>query len=183
MRRRVLIVVLSVLALAVILLPAAPAQASVGLCNSNAQYGTIIDSATPAGSSTTRYLYGKACMLWDSNSTKTSVKLTCLTENNDLCDFRANVTTNHNDLYYLNGDFGFTAAANTFQMPGPGYVHGSLSWNGSDVAQGTQGLQAPFPCNHVMQNNNNGIYWRLGADGVLRSAGSMYSQRGFVCQV
>jgi len=183
MRRRVLIVLLSVLALAAILLPATPAQASVGLCNSNATYGTIIDSATPAGSSTTRYLYGKACMLWDSNSTKTSVKLTCITENGAFCAFRALVDTNHNDLYYLDGSYAFTAASNSFTTAGSGYVTGPLSWNGSDVAQGTQGLQAPFPCDHKMQHNNNGIYWRLGADGVLRSAGSMYSLRGFVCQV
>jgi hypothetical protein len=164
MRRRIpLLIVLA--ALLATLLPAAPARAAVTGCNSNFSLGVNIDSATPSGSSTQRNLWAKVCIVYDHDSTRATLVTACrLNDAVTPCDHRSSgrVKLDHYQRFPPHA-YVQTLTNNTVGSSGSGY-QATWSYSGTDRVWTTQ-------IDDYLKNNTFDIYWRLGADQVLRYAG------------
>jgi hypothetical protein len=177
MRRPALILALAAMLLGGVQIAQAPqAHAAVALCNDNGSLGQLLTIITPKGSSIQRGIWGKVCVVHDSNSLHNSTAIRCrVWPSGTPCDIRAEVLHGKLDKYRSDGVYAGTLADNWFRAPGSGYGPDWV-WSGDNITQ--TGL-----CSSTTQYQANdfSVRVRLGADGVLRDVGDVFSKKGYPC--
>ena len=181
MRRPALILALAAMLLGGVQVAQAPqAHASVALCNANTAMGEAVAFIRPAGSSIVRGIWVKVCVVYDSNSLRNHTTIRCRVwypNTNAPCDIRAEVLHAKLDRYRSDGVYAGTLADNWFRADTPGYK-ADWAWSGDDITQ--TGLCGPTSA-WQYQANDFGVRVRLGADGVLRDVGNVFSKKGWPC--
>ena len=178
MRRPALILALAAMLLGGVQVAQAPqAHAGVALCNDNGSLGQLLKIITPAGSSIQRGIWAKVCVVYDSNSLQNHTTIHCrVWPSGSPCDIRAEVLHAKLDKYRSDGAYAGTLADNFFSAANtPGYK-ADWVWVGDNITQ--TGL-----CSSTTQYQANdfSVRVRLGADGVLRDVGNVYSKKGYPC--
>jgi hypothetical protein len=179
MRRPALILALAAMLLGGVQVAHAPqAHASVALCNDNGSLGQLLKIITPTGSSIQRGIWAKVCVVYDFNSLRNHTAIHCrVWPSGTPCDIRAEVLHAKLDRYRSDGVYAGTLADNFFSANEPGYK-ADWAWAGDDITQtGLCGSTSAWQ----YQANDFSVRVRLGADGVLRDVGNVFSKKGWPC--